>query len=108
MEESKLNEFKCRLHNDGHIAIQPVLLPCIKKHLACKQCIVDSKEIYINCFGCNKKHEKSNLLLNSSIDKQAEFNIRSNLNHLFEHVNEGIEIISEQLKSKIFSDLFVH
>jgi hypothetical protein len=105
IEQSILNEFKCHLHNDDHIAIEPVVLPC--KLLACKKCIVDSKHLHINCFGCNMKHEKSNLL-SLSIDKLAEFKIHSNLNDLNEYVDERLEKLAEELKSKIFSLLISH
>jgi hypothetical protein len=46
--------------------------------------------------------------LSLSIDKLAEFKIHSNLNDLNEYVDERLEKLAEELKSKIFSLLISH
>ena len=49
--ETCLNQLKCCAFNDGHIAIEPVLVKCGAN--ACKECIKSTKGEVIKCFNCN-------------------------------------------------------
>ena len=61
INESLLKRIKCCLNKDEHIALDPVLVIEFQ-NTACKQCIVDSKDENIYCYGCKNKHEKNSLL----------------------------------------------
>ena len=57
VNESLLKIIKCCLNKNEHIAIDPVFLTeC--QNTACKQCIVDSQDANIYCYGCKNIHEK--------------------------------------------------
>ena len=50
-----LSELKCCFLNDGHIAIEPILVSC--GAIGCKECICSVKEELIECSNCNGKHK---------------------------------------------------
>ena len=90
-----INQLKCCFENDGHIAIEPVILKCGGN--GCKQCIENSKEALIPCFGCNKTHDK-NKLVKAALNKFAEEFIKLSLNDLLNYVNMNTESMVEKLK----------
>ena len=95
--ESLLKRIKCCLNKDEHLAVDPVLVSeC--QNTACKQCIVDSKDENIYCYGCKNKHEKTSLL-KAPAHKFVEESIKSSLNDLFEYVDEKLKDSFENLKS---------
>ena len=97
INESLLKRIKCCLNKDEHIVIDPVLvIDC--QNTACKQCIVDSQDENIYCYGCKNKHEKRSLL-KSPANKCVEEFIKSSLNDLFEYVDGKLKDSFENLKS---------
>ena len=93
--EPILNQIKCCQGNDGHIAIEPVLLNC-GGHI-CKQCISESSNEISNCLHCKSQHNKRDLL-NSTISKLAEITINSYLNDLFQYIETMLKSTLEDLK----------
>ena len=64
--EAFLNQMKCCAFDDGHIAIEPVLVKCGAN--ACRECIKSTKGEVIKCFNCNGTHETKDSI-NSPIIK---------------------------------------
>jgi hypothetical protein len=56
--EEVLNEMKCCLFNDGNIAIEPIKVSC--GAIGCKQCILRSNNVEIDCYSCKGKHRTKN------------------------------------------------
>ena len=97
IDENLLKRIKCCLSKDEHIALDPVLvIEC--QNTACKQCVVDSKDENIYCYGCKNKHEKTSLL-KAPDNKFVKESIKCSLNDLFEHVDEKLKDSFENLKS---------
>jgi hypothetical protein len=67
--EEVLNVMRCCLLNDGHIAIEPILLSC--GAIGCKQCILRSNNEEIDCYSCKGKHRTENFK-NTPVIKQVE------------------------------------
>jgi hypothetical protein len=87
--EAILDQIKCCLSNDGHIVHEPILLNCGAN--CCKNCIRQSRNYMIPCFGCNGHHEKILTLLNAPINKIVETIIHSSLDDLIEHLDVKIQ-----------------
>ena len=98
INETLLKIVNCCFTKDEHILLDPVLVPECQSS-ACKQCILDSKEEYIYCYGCNNEHEKTKLL-NATTNKVVEDSIQSSLDDLFEHVDDKLKDSFESLSSK--------
>jgi hypothetical protein len=98
IDESLFKSVKCCFNEDEHIVLDPVLvIEC--QSSACKQCILDSKEENIYCFGCKNKHEKTSLL-NAPMNKFVENFIKSSVNELFDYVEEKLKDSLKILASK--------
>jgi hypothetical protein len=93
--EAILNQMKCCLFNDGHIAIEPILVSCGSS--VCKKCVVGSKEEVIKCFSCNENHKKSEII-KGPLNKVAESLVQKFLNDLFEYVETAIKKCSASVK----------
>jgi hypothetical protein len=61
INQSLLKRINCCIAKDEHIVLDPVLVSECQSS-ACKQCILDTKEENIYCYGCNNEHEKTKLL----------------------------------------------
>lgn len=96
LPEALLNEMKCCIFNDGHIAIEPIQLKC--GALACKECIKSKTECEMNCYNCSGTHNKSNYI-NSTKNKLSETVIQFNLDELFQYVDETLKSVHSNLKS---------
>ena len=97
LSEILLNQMKCCLDKDGHIAIEPTILKC-GKH-ACRKCITDSKKEFIKCYGCNGQHEK-NKVLDQRTTILAETLLHTFLDDLLDYVDQKLEMASKEIKSK--------
>ena len=78
--EEVLNGMKCCLFNDGHIAIDPILVSC--GATGCKQCLLRSNIEEIDCYSCKRKHRKQDLI-NTPVIKQVENLVKSYVSDLF-------------------------
>ena len=94
LHEDILNQLKCCAFNDGHIAIEPVLVKCGAN--ACKECIKTAS--VINCYNCNDTHETKDLI-NSPINKLSESMVKIYLNDLFDYAKETMKAIGSKLSS---------
>ena len=81
--ETLLNQIKCCSSNDGHIAVEPILLKCGGN--ICKQCIIEFDKKFIDCFGCNGKHKRK-ILLDSPNNKILETMVLAFLKDLFQYM----------------------
>jgi hypothetical protein len=99
--EAILNQLKCCFSNDGHIAIEPILVSCGDN--ACKKCAVDSKEEAIKCFGCNENHKKSDLI-KGPINKVAVSMVQTFLNDLFDYVETTLDKCSALVKGTLIKN----
>ncbi len=96
--EELLNVMKCGLLNDGHIAIEPILLSC--GAFGCKQCLLTSSLEEIDCCSCKEKH-KTKDLNETPVFKQNENLVKSNVSDLFEYVKENLNKTASSLEGKI-------
>jgi len=96
--EEFLNQYKCSLTNDDHVAIEPVILSC--NFNACKQCILESKKPIMYCHGCNNTHFKKELL-NAKLNKQAETVTQQFLPELLEYFECEIKSVSESIQGNL-------
>jgi len=96
--EEVLNATKCCLLNDGHIAIEPILVSC--GAIGCKQCILRSNIEEIDCYNCRGKHRTQDLK-NTPVIKQVENLVKSYFSDLFEYVKENLDKTASSLESKI-------
>ena len=94
--ETFLIQMKCCAFNDGHIAIEPVLVQCGAN--ACKECIKSAKGAVIKCYDCNGTHETKDST-DSPISKLSESIVQYYLNDLFEHAKENMKTIGSKLSS---------
>ncbi len=85
ISDALLNQIKCCLSTDGHIVIEPVVLKCGGN--ACRECANSSPN---DCFSCNHKHEKTELL-NAPANKFASIFIKSSLHDLFEYIEVKLD-----------------
>ena len=92
------DDFKCCFFNDGHIAVEPILVSC--GAVGCKECIASSKTEEIDCYSCKGKH-KINDLKNTPVIKPMENTVKSNINDLFEYAKGNLEKSFNLLKGKI-------
>ena len=99
LHEDILNQLKCCAFDDGHIAIEPVLVKCGAN--ACKECIKTSKEDVIICYNCNGTHETKDLI-NSPINKLSESMVKIYMNDLLEYAKETVKTIDSKLSSNLF------
>ena len=93
LPEAVINQLKCCAFNDGHIAIEPVLVKCGAN--ACKECV---KGEVIYCYTCNGTHETKDSI-NSPIIKSSESMVQYFLNDLFEYTKEIKKTIGSKLSS---------
>ena len=98
--EAFLNQIKCCAFNDGHIAIEPVLVKCGAN--VCKECIKTTE--VINCYNCNGTHEKKDSI-NSPINNLSESMVQYYLKDLFEYTKETKKRIGFKLSSISFFNL---
>jgi hypothetical protein len=96
--EEVLNEIKCCLLNDGHIAIEPILVSC--GAIGCKQCILRSDIEEIDCYSCRGKH-RTQELKNTPVIKKVENLVKSYFSDLFEYVKENLDKTASSLEGKI-------
>jgi hypothetical protein len=92
-----LNKIKCCLNiNDMcHVVNDPILLKCGGN--ACKQCVINSTDTMIKCFGCNGEHSKIDSL-NLPKNTLVESVIHFFLNDLFKDINSNLVSITGLLK----------
>ena len=95
LSQEFLNQYKCSLANDDHIAIEPVILSCNSN--ACKKCILELKKSIIYCYGCNNTHFKKELL-NGKLNKKAETATQTILPELVEYFEEKIKSVYESIQ----------
>ena len=89
MESSKVfNLIKCSFDNDGHFAIEPILLSF--QSYACRQCILDSQKEAIFCFNCKENHEKKKLE-NEPVNALANMILNQYLDDLLRQTNEKLK-----------------
>jgi hypothetical protein len=93
--EAILNQLKCCFFNDGHIAIEALLLSCGSS--VCRKCVVDSKENVFQCFSCNENHKISDLI-KAPVIKVAESIVKTFINDLFDYVETTLEKCSAAVK----------
>jgi hypothetical protein len=103
--EKVLNGMKCCLFNDGHIAIEPILVSC--GAIGCKQCLLRSNIEEIDCFSCKGKHRTQDLK-NIPVIKQVEDLIKSHVSDLFDYVKENLEKTTSSLEGKIERDILIN
>jgi hypothetical protein len=96
--EEVLNLMKCCFLNDGHIAIEPILVSC--GAIGCKQCILRSNIEEIDCYSCKEKHRTQDLI-NKPVIKQNENLVKSHVSDLFEYVKENLDKTASSLEGKI-------
>jgi hypothetical protein len=96
--EEVLNEIKCCFFNDGHIAIEPILVSC--GATGCKQCVESSKIEEIDCYGCKGKHRTQDLKDNPVI-KSIENIVKSFVSDLFEYVKISLDKTASSFEGKI-------
>ena len=86
--EAILNQMKCCFLNDGHIAVEPIIVNCGAN--ACQKCVIDSTEDIIKCFSCKENHTKKDIIKYPT-NKLAESMVQTFLNDLFEYVDTILE-----------------
>ena len=96
--ENYLNQMKCCLFNDGHIAIEPITVSC--GAIGCKQCVSRSESEEIECFSCKANH-KTQDLRNAPVVKPVENIIKFYVSDLFEYVKVSLEKTASLLEGKI-------
>lgn len=89
LPEVVLNQLKCCFFNDGHIAIQPLIVECGAN--TCKSCINEANEEKIHCYNCNKTHEKN---ISRPINNLSESMLQVYLKDLFKYVEETLITLS--------------
>ena len=98
ISEEVLNQIKCCLFNDGHIAVEPILVSC--GAIGCKQCVLDSNIEEIDCFSCKVKHETDDLK-KSPVMRPIENIVKSNVSDLLEYVKINLNQTAKLLEGKI-------
>ena len=89
---------KCCFFNDGHIAVEPILVSC--GATGCKECITALNAEEIDCYSCKGKHSVNDLK-NTPIIRAFESLVKSNINDLFEYAKGNLEKSFNLLKGKI-------
>ena len=97
--EALLNQMKCCLFDDGHIAIEPIQISCGAN--ACKQCINSINDEIKHCYSCNQTHEKKDIIY-TSINKLAESLLQIFLSDVCKYVEKKLESASFAIKGKYF------
>ena len=100
--EEVLNLMKCCFLNDGHIAIEPILVSC--GAFGCKQCLLRSNIEEIDCYSCKGKH-KTQDLKNTPVIKPNENLVKSYVSDLFEYVKGILDKTASSLEGKIDGDI---
>jgi hypothetical protein len=103
--EEVLNVMKCCFLNDGHIAIDPILVSC--GATGCKQCLLRSNKEEIDCYTCKEKHRKNDLK-NTPVIKQNENLVKSYVSDLFEYVKVNLDKTASSLEGKKDRDIQVN
>ncbi len=103
--EEVLNVMKCYFLNDGHIAIDPILVSC--GATGCKQCLLRSNIEEIDCNSCKGKH-KTKDLINTPIIKQNENLVKYYVSDLFEYVKVNLDKTASSLEGKKDRDIQVN
>jgi hypothetical protein len=103
--EEVMNVMKCCLLNDGHIAIEPILLSC--GAIGCKQCLLRSNNEEIDCFSCKGKHRTQDLN-NTPVIKHVEDLVKSHVSDLFEYVKKNLDKTASSLEGEIERNIFIN
>ena len=93
--EDILSDLKCCIRSDYHYAYEPILLKCGSN--ACRNCIIDSPNEKIKCYGCGDDHEKKDYL-DSKINKIAKTISISFLKDLIHNLNSSLSTFESFLK----------
>ena len=93
--EEVLNEMKCCLFNDGNIAIEPIKVSC--GAIGCKQCILRSNNVEIDCYSCKGKHRTKNFK-STPVIKQVENLVKYYVSDLFEYVKVNLDKTTSSLE----------
>ena len=93
--EEILNQIKCCLSSDGHIALEPIPVNC--GATACNECIKNSNQELIDCLCCKGQHDKKSLI-NQPVQKAIESIVSYFLNDLLDYAKENFENMSLLLK----------
>ena len=102
--EEVLNGMKCCFLNDGHIAIEPILVSC--GAIGCKQCLLYSNIEEIDCYSCKGKHKLQDLK-NIPVFKSFEHLVKSYVSDLFEYVKGILDKTASSLEGKIKRNFFL-
>ena len=102
--EEVLNGMKCCFLNDGHIAIEPILVSC--GATGCKQCLLRSNIEEIDCYSCKGKHRTKDLI-NIPVFKSFENLVKSYVSDLFEYVKGILDKTASSLEGKIEKNIFL-
>ncbi len=105
IEEKVLNVMKCCLFNDGHIAIEPILVSC--GAIGCKKCLLESNIEEIDCYSCKGKH-KTQDLKNTPVIKSVEDLVKSHISDLFEYVKKHLCKTTSLLEGKIERNILIN
>ena len=97
VQKELLNELKCCFFNDGHIAIEPILVSC--GAIGCKECIRSSKIEEMECYSCKGQHSTKDLN-NVPVIKSYENIVKLFASDLFEYSKENLEKNIDLLKGK--------
>jgi hypothetical protein len=103
--EEVLKVMKCCLLNDGHIAIDPILVSC--GATGCKQCLLRSNIEEIDCYSCKGKHRTKDLI-NTPVIKQNENLVKSYVSDLFEYVKVNLDKTASSLEGKIERNILIN
>ena len=103
--EEVLNEMKCCLFNDGHIAIEPILVSC--GNTGFKQCLLNSNNEEIHCYSCKGKHRKQDLI-NIPVFKSFENLVKYYVSDLFEYVKVNLDKTASSLEGKIERNILIN
>ena len=99
--EEVLKVMKCCLLNDGHIAIEPIPVSC--GAFGCKQCLLNSNIVEIDCYSCKGKH-RTNDLKNTPVIKQVENLVKSYVSDLFEYVKGILDKTASSLEGILINN----
>ena len=102
--EEVLNVMKCCFLNDGHIAIEPILVGC--GAIGCKQCVLRSNIEEIDCNSCKEKH-RTNDLKNIPVIKPYENLVKSYVSDLFEYVKVNLDKTASSLEGIKERDIYL-
>jgi hypothetical protein len=103
--EEILNVMKCCLFDDGHIAIEPILVGC--GATGCKECFLGSNIEEIDCYSCKGKHKRQDLK-NTPVIKSVENLVKYYVSDLFEYVKVNLDKTASSLEGKIERNILIN